>query len=69
VRLYLPIDWAQDKARRAQAKVRESISFETKGDIGLAQIDIAWVNSVRFGTVLADTGYGRSADFRAGLTQ
>lgn len=69
LRLYLPKDWAQDKARRAQAKVPESIAFETKGDIALAQIDIALANGVRFGTVLADAGYGSSADFRAGLTQ
>jgi SRSO17 transposase len=60
LRLYLPKDWAQDKARRVQAKVPESISFETKGDIALPQIDIALVNSMRFGTVLADTGYGRA---------
>ena len=69
LRLYLPKDWAQDKARRAQAKVPESISFETKGDIAMAQIDIALADGVRFGTVLADAGYGSSADFRAGLTQ
>jgi SRSO17 transposase len=69
LRLYLPKDWTQDKARRAQAKVPESISFETKGDIALAQIDIALADGVRFGMVLADAGYGSSADFRAGLTQ
>ncbi|SMP82013.1 DDE superfamily endonuclease [Noviherbaspirillum suwonense] len=69
LRPYLPKDWAQDKARRAQAKVPESISFGTKGDIALAQIDIALANNVRFGTVLADAGYGSSAEFRAGLTQ
>jgi SRSO17 transposase len=69
LRLYLPRDWAQDKARRTQAKVPESISFETRGDIALAQIDIALATSVRFGTVPADAGYGSSAEFRAGLTQ
>ena len=69
LRLYLPKDWAQDEARRAQAKVPESISFETKGDMALAQIDIALADGVRFDTVLADAGYGSSADFRAGLTQ
>jgi SRSO17 transposase len=69
LRLYLPKDWASDEARRAQAKVPESISFETKGDIALAQIDIALADGVRFDTVLADAGYGSSADFRAGLTQ
>ena len=69
LRLYLPKDWTQEKARLAEAKVPESISFETKGDIALAQIDIALADGMRFGTVLADAGYGSSADFRAGLTQ
>ncbi len=69
LRLYLPEDWTQDKARLAEAKVPESIAFETKGDIALAQIDIALADGMRFGTVLADAGYGSSADFRAGLTQ
>ncbi len=69
LRLYLPEDWAQDEARRAAAKVPESITFETKGDIALAQIDAALTDGVRFGMVLADAGYGSSAGFRAGLTQ
>lgn len=69
LRLYLPEDWAQDAARRAAAKVPESITFETKGGIALAQIDAALADGVRFGMVLADAGYGSSAAFRAGLTQ
>jgi len=69
LRLYLLEDWAQDKARRAAAKVPESLGFETKGDIALAQIDAALADGVRFGMVLADAGYGSSAGFRAGLTQ
>lgn len=69
LRLYLPQEWAQDPARRAAAKVPESIIFETKGDIALAQIDAALADGVRFGIVLADAGYGSSAAFRASLTQ
>jgi SRSO17 transposase len=69
LRLYLPEDWAQDKVRRAAAKVPESMTFEPKGDIALAQIDAALADGVRFGMVLADAGYGSSASFRAGLTQ
>lgn len=69
LRLYLPEDWAQDEARRATARVPESITFEPKGDIALAQIDAALADGVRFGKVLADAGYGSSAGFRAGLTQ
>ncbi|ABM40151.1 putative transposase (plasmid) [Polaromonas naphthalenivorans CJ2] len=69
LRLYLPEDWAQDQTRRAAAKVPESLGFETKGDIALAQIDATLADGVRFGMVLADAGYGSSAGFRAGLTQ
>ena len=69
LRLYLPEDWTQDEARRAAAKVPESITFEPKGDIALAQIDAALADDVRFGIVLAYAGYGSSAGFRAGLTQ
>ncbi|HEX8886054.1 MAG TPA: IS701 family transposase [Noviherbaspirillum sp.] len=69
LRLYLPEEWAQDEARRAAARVPESMTFETKGDIALAQIDAALADGVRFGMVLADAGYGSSAGFRAGLTQ
>jgi SRSO17 transposase len=69
LRLSLPENWAQDEARRAAAKVPESSTFETKGDIALAQIDAALADGVRFGMVLADAGYGSSASFRAGLTQ
>lgn len=69
LRLYLPEDWAQDQTRRAAARVPESLGFETKGDIALAQIDAALADGVRFGMVLADAGYGSSAAFRAGLTQ
>jgi SRSO17 transposase len=69
LRLYLPEDWTQDEARRAAAKVPESITFKPKGDIALAQIDAALADDVRFGIVLADAGYGSSAGFRAGLTQ
>ena len=68
LRLYLPEEWASDEARRAAAKVPESIGFMTKGDIALAQIDQALADGVRFGVVLADAGYGSSAAFRAGLS-
>lgn len=69
LRLYLPQEWAQDQARRAAAKIPESITFATKGDIALAQIDAAVADGVRCGIVLADAGYGSSAAFRASLTQ
>lgn len=68
LRLYLPEDWAQDAPRRAAAKVPEAVQFQPKGDIALALLDRAIAAGVRFGTVLADAGYGSSAAFRAGLS-
>ncbi len=69
LQLYLPEDWAHDSARRAAAKVPESIPFATKGTIAMAQIDAAIADGVRFGVVAADAGYGSSSAFRNGLTQ
>jgi SRSO17 transposase len=58
---YVPEDWAQDEARRAAARVHESIPFAPKGDIALAPIDAALADGVCVGMVLADAGYGSSA--------
>lgn len=68
LRLYLPEDWAQDEARRVRAKIPESIVFQPKGQIALASVDAARADGVRFGIVLADAGFGSSAEFRAGLS-
>lgn len=68
LRLYLPEAWANDPARRARAKVPETIPFQTKGDIALAEVDRGRAAGVRFGLTLADAGYGKSAAFRAGLS-
>jgi len=40
----------------------------TKPQIALAEIDRVMATGVRFGTVLADAGYGLSAPFRQGLS-
>src|SRR5271168_3578536 len=40
-RLYLPQDWAADKKRRRKAGVPKEISFKTKPEIALEQIEAA----------------------------
>ena len=66
--LYLPEEWADDAARRAQAHVPKTAAFQTKPEIALEQIKAALEAAVPTGVVLADAGYGVDAKFRSGLT-
>ena len=66
--LYLPEAWAKDSARRRRAGVPEEVSFRTKGQIALAQIDQALAAGVRKHVVLGDAGYGDSTEFREALS-
>ena len=68
LRLFLPDEWVEDAARCAQAGVPDAgISPRSKGEIALAELDRVRAAGVRFGCVLADAGYGTSAEFRHGL--
>lgn len=69
LRLYLPEGWAKDAARREKACVPEDILFRPKWKMALAEIARIREHGVRFGTVLADAGYGACAEFRQGLTE
>jgi SRSO17 transposase len=69
LRLFLPESWMRSRARLERAGVpAEYRTARTKPQIALAEIDRAIAAGVRFGCVLADTGYGLSAPFRQGLT-
>jgi len=68
LRLFLPDEWATDRERRARAGVPEAHGIpRSKGEIALCELDRLRQGGVRFGIVLADAGYGTSADFRRGL--
>ncbi|RYE51740.1 MAG: IS701 family transposase [Hyphomicrobiales bacterium] len=69
LRLYLPEAWANDPARRAKAKVPESVGFRPKWKIALEEIKRVREHGVSFGAVLADAGYGACAEFRRGLSE
>jgi len=56
-RLYLPEAWAADSERRAKAGVPEEVTFRTKPQIALSQIQAALREGVAPGTVLADGGH------------
>ena len=68
LRLFLPDDWISDMDRCARAGVPDAtLAPASKGEIALAELDRVVAVGVRFGTVLADAGYGMSAAFRHGL--
>lgn len=69
LRLFLPESWTSDQDRMAKAGVPEPMRLSrTKPEIALDEIDRLIAAGVRFGTVLADAGYGLSAPFRQGLS-
>jgi SRSO17 transposase len=68
-RLYLPQEWADDKAGRRQAGVPEEIQFETKPAIALKQIRAAVEQDVARAPVLADAAYGTDTRFREAISK
>lgn len=66
--LYMPETWTDDPERMHRAQVPEGTAFRTKGEIALDELDRARSWGVGDYTVLADAGYGNSAEFRKGLT-
>lgn len=68
LRLYLPEAWAQDKKRREKVGVPATVAFQPKWQIALHELKRIKEAGVRFGTVLADAGYGVCAEFRHALT-
>lgn len=62
--LYVPEEWANDPARRREARIPDSVQFKTKVDLALDEMERAVADNVPGEIVLADTTYGRSAKFR-----
>src|SRR5262249_40613290 len=61
--------WTSDAARLDRAGVPDDHrAYRTKPEIALAEIDRLRASGVRFGSVLADAGYGLSAPFRQALS-
>lgn len=65
--LYLPESWANDEARRREARIPPDVPFKTKPQLALKMIDRAVQDGVPPGVVLGDTAYGTSSQFRAHL--
>jgi len=69
LRLFLPQIWIDDPVRLERAGVpSDHRSARSKSEIALAELDRLIGVGVRFGAVLADAGYGMSAEFRRALS-
>jgi SRSO17 transposase len=69
LRLFLPQTWIDDPVRLERAGVpTDRRSARSKSEIALAELDRLIGAGVRFGSVLADAGYGMSAEFRQALS-
>ena len=66
--LYLPKDWAKDRARRRKTGVPKEIEFKTKPQIALEQLRWACAAGIPRGVALMDAGYGADTDLRATIT-
>jgi SRSO17 transposase len=70
LRLFLPETWTNDRKRMARVGVpKDRQSPLTKPEIAIEEIDRVIASGVRFGGVLADSGYGSSGPFRQALSK
>jgi SRSO17 transposase len=69
LRLYLPEVWCTDAVRRSRASIPQDLGHRPKWRIALDEIDRLLAAGVRFGSVVADAGYGACAAFRRGLAE
>ncbi len=65
--LYLPAEWTDDAVRRKEVGIPDEIGYQTKNELALRAVDriLGWGLGRR--TVLADSGYGNSFEFREAL--
>lgn len=66
-RLYLPEMWTKDPPRRREAGVPDAVSFQTKPEIAGDLIEEALADGLTAAPVLADSAYGRTAEWRRRL--
>src|SRR4051794_33773202 len=70
LRLFLPETWTNDPERMRRAHVPKDRQIAlTKPEIAIEEIDRVIASGVRFGCVLADSGYGSSGPFRQALSE
>jgi SRSO17 transposase len=67
--LYLPEEWAYDRARREEAGVPEGVGFATKGELAKAMLGRAFEAGMPARWVVADTVYGTARGLRRWLEE
>jgi len=67
--LYLPQCWAEDGARCRAARIPSEVGYRPKWQIALDLARRAVDAGIAKGLVLADSGYGDTGTFRAGLQE
>lgn len=65
--LYLPRCWTDDRERRKEARIPDSVEFKTKPELALGMVRRALEAGIPPGIVLGDSAYGTSSDFRLEL--
>jgi SRSO17 transposase len=67
--LFLPEDWAQDRARCRAAGIPDAMAYRPKSTIALEELDRARANQVPLDWITFDEGYGKAPEFIAGLDE
>jgi SRSO17 transposase len=67
--LYLPKEWAEDRPRRAEARVGEDVDFATKPELAMRMIGRALDAGVPAGWVTGDEVYGQHSKLRMMLEE
>ena len=68
-RLYLPAEWAADRARRQEAGIPTSVAFATKPALARAMLAHAFAAEVPIAWVTGDEAYGNDPALRAWLEE
>ena len=62
--LYLPQSWTEDAQRRREARIPDSVVFQTKVELALGMIERAKHAGLPGSVILADAAYGDNTAFR-----